>query len=190
LVAVTASPWIRRWRDYNELPVLTKHETPGRRDPMKALCARCGTEIDPVTTFCTGCSAPVEGPQSWRKNRNWPPCPAPPTASTGRAGGGGGGAGDSSAGGGGKSDPDKGGGPSGRSSKPPISPNSRDIEPATRAELGAARLATGAPLADSYGDAPSGQGRSASVEGYRKSLPAGWSSSTLGDLNRRRRASQ
>jgi len=77
---------------------------------MKALCARCGTEIDPVTTLCTGCSAPVEAAQSARKSRTgpwilalicyfalgfWlghrsapecPACPAPTTAGAGGTG--------------------------------------------------------------------------------------------------------
>jgi hypothetical protein len=136
---------------------------------MKAWCARCGTEIDPVTTFCTGCSVSAEALQSARMNGKWPSilalicffalgfwlghriapkcpaCPAPPTASSGGAGSGGGGGGHSGAGGGGK-----GGG---------------DIDPhAKQTELGVARLASSAPLAESFGDAPSAQGKSAPVE--------------------------
>jgi hypothetical protein len=84
---------------------------------MRAWCARCGTEIDPVTTFCTGCPASAEALQSASKNGKWPSilalicffalgfwlghriapkcpaCPAPPTASSGGAGSGGGGGG-------------------------------------------------------------------------------------------------
>jgi hypothetical protein len=139
-----------------------------------------------------------------------------------------------------KGSDDGGGGTSG-SSKPGDSPNGPDIDiDVKKAELGVARLATGAPLADSYGDAPSAQGNSASVKvlsapdftydktglpryldqnkavfsamsydvpgrtdtygsgsgivtasafddvvaWYRKSLPPGWSNSTIGDLNR------
>jgi hypothetical protein len=37
---------------------------------MKALCVRCGTEIDPVTTFCRGCPAQADAPG--RSRRTWP----------------------------------------------------------------------------------------------------------------------
>lgn len=135
---------------------------------------------------------------------------------------------------------DNGGGTSG-SSKPGDSPNGPDTDPeAKKAERGVARLAAGAPLSDSDGDAPSTQGSLAPVKvlsapdftydktglpryldqnkavfsalsydvpgrtdtygsgsgivtnsafddvvaWYRKSLPAGWSNSSIGDLNR------
>ncbi|HEX3913349.1 MAG TPA: zinc ribbon domain-containing protein [Steroidobacteraceae bacterium] len=136
---------------------------------------------------------------------------------------------------------DDGGGGTSGSSKPGDSPNGPNIDPdAQKTELGVARLAAGAPLADSSGDGFAAQGSSASVKvlsahdftydktglprypdankavfsalsydmpgrtdtygsgsgivtgssfddvvaWYRKNLPPGWSSSTIGDLNR------
>ena len=59
---------------------------------------------------------------------------------------------------------DSGGGTSG-SSKPDTSPNDPSIDPdVKKTELGVAKLATGAPLADSYGDGSVAQGSSASVK--------------------------
>lgn len=136
---------------------------------------------------------------------------------------------------------DDGGGGAGGKSKLGDSPNSAAIDPdVKKTELGVARLATGAPLADSDGDAAAAQGKMASVKvlsahdftydktglprypdanqavfsalsydvpgrtdtygsgsgivtgggfddvvaWYRKNLPPGWSSSTIGDLSR------